>query len=292
MPLVLPTNGRFSRNDCPIPFTDVQKARELETLTARNPGTFPVEVPADFMIIAHRGASAYAPEHTRPAFDKAISMGSRHVEVDTQVTADGVVILCHNMTLDAYGVKGRDTIRNLNYYGDLENVDIGAWFGKGEYSGQKMMTLDSLFEEYGRSFFYHIELKSRQESLCEAVMKSVRKSGMEDNVLFTSFKPYQLGFAKDLAPDIPRAYLVRYVDYRVLNIAEHLGVQQICPRADLINPDMVAAIGDLGMQTRAWGVSWLTKDPGQYLWRTLQVINSGCIGTTIDNPDYLIQTRP
>ena len=61
--------------------------------------TLPMPVPADFRIIAHRGASAYAPENTRAAFDLALQMGVTEVELDAQLTTDGVVALCHDETL-------------------------------------------------------------------------------------------------------------------------------------------------------------------------------------------------
>ena len=97
-----------------------------------------------------------------------------------------------------------------------------------------------------------------------------------------------LAIAKELAPEIPRAYLVRYVEDRVMNIAKRLAVTQLCPRADTITPELVAHIKESGIpQVRAWGLSWLTKNIGHYQWRTNQVIESGCNGSTIDHPDYL-----
>ena len=59
----------------------------------------PIPVPPDFRIIAHRGASAYAPENTKPAFGFAQRMGISEVELDTQLSADGMVVLCHDLTL-------------------------------------------------------------------------------------------------------------------------------------------------------------------------------------------------
>ena len=55
---------------------------------------------ADFMVIAHRGASSYAPENTLAAFDLALHMGCRHVELDVDFTSDGDIVVMHDDTVD------------------------------------------------------------------------------------------------------------------------------------------------------------------------------------------------
>src|SRR5690606_34385323 len=52
------------------------------------------------LLIAHRGASAYAPEHTREAYELAITHGADYIEPDLQVTSDGVLIALHDLTLE------------------------------------------------------------------------------------------------------------------------------------------------------------------------------------------------
>ena len=49
-----------------------------------------------FMVIAHRGASSYAPENTLAAFDLALEMGARHLELDVELTSDGHVVVIHD----------------------------------------------------------------------------------------------------------------------------------------------------------------------------------------------------
>jgi len=50
--------------------------------------------------IGHRGASGYAPEHTIPAYDLALEQGADYIEIDLQMTADGVLVAMHDDTLD------------------------------------------------------------------------------------------------------------------------------------------------------------------------------------------------
>jgi glycerophosphoryl diester phosphodiesterase len=248
-----------------FPHNQDWRRAEKETLSQERRGEFPLIVPDAFQIIAHRGASGYAPDHSREAFKIAQRLGAKHVEIDAQVSKDGVVVLCHDKTLDAYGHPGK-VIRTMNYHGELDQLDMVHW-GKwkdSKLADTQMMTLDKL-------------------------IKVVDKYNMRDNVVFTAANPTLLAIAKDVAPEIPRAYLVRYVEDRVMAIAKRLEVTQLCPRADTITPELVNQIKENGIpQVRAWGVSWLTKNTGHYQWRTNQVIESGCNGTTIDHPDYLL----
>src|SRR5262245_54191579 len=52
------------------------------------------------LLIAHRGASAYAPEHTLEAYRLALEQGADYVEQDLQITKDGVLVCLHDLTLE------------------------------------------------------------------------------------------------------------------------------------------------------------------------------------------------
>jgi glycerophosphoryl diester phosphodiesterase len=95
--------------------------------------------------IAHRGASAYAPEHTLPAYAMAIEMGADYVEQDLQLTQDGVLICMHDTTLDrttnveevfpdrSTEVEWRGTQRQVWRVSDftleeIKTLDAGSWF--------------------------------------------------------------------------------------------------------------------------------------------------------------------
>ena len=56
--------------------------------------------PQDFLIIAHRGASSYAPENTIAAFDLALQMGASHLELDVHLSRDGSLVIIHDDVVD------------------------------------------------------------------------------------------------------------------------------------------------------------------------------------------------
>ena len=78
-------------------------------------------------IIAHRGASGTAPENTLPAFERAVALGARMIELDVQCTADGAVVVIHDWLLDrtttGSGLVAEKTLA------EIRSCDAGGWFG-------------------------------------------------------------------------------------------------------------------------------------------------------------------
>ena len=70
----------------------------------------PIIAPANFRVIAHRGASGYAPENTDSAFQLAYEMGAREFELDLQISVDKEIVVCHESSLARFGMM--DLISN------------------------------------------------------------------------------------------------------------------------------------------------------------------------------------
>src|SRR3712207_5799493 len=129
----------------------------------KEPSMLPIAVPANFRIIAHRGASAYAPENTHAAFALAARMGVHEIELDAQLTLDGQVAICHDSTLDRYG-HGPQRVEEMEW-AELAKLDMGSWFSPFLFAGERMLTLDDLFATYASGFIYHVELKGAAAAL-------------------------------------------------------------------------------------------------------------------------------
>ncbi|HKG90427.1 MAG TPA: glycerophosphodiester phosphodiesterase family protein [Gemmatimonadaceae bacterium] len=82
--------------------------------------------PAERPVIAHRGASAYAPENTLEAFELALSMGADALELDVRVTADGVPVVVHDATLDRTTDMSAPVAERA--FEQLRRADAGACF--------------------------------------------------------------------------------------------------------------------------------------------------------------------
>ena len=136
------------------------------------------------LVVAHRGASARAPENTLPALDWAVRLGADGVEVDVQRTADGVLVLVHD----------DDWQRTTGYAGSVaatpwecvRRLDAGSWFGV-EHAGTAPPRLEKVLQAMPPHLLLNLELKSPglHPGLGSAVVQALR--GHPHRVLLTSF---------------------------------------------------------------------------------------------------------
>jgi len=242
----------------------------------------PLAAPAGFRVIAHRGASAYAPENTLSAFALAVRMGARDIELDAQLSGDGRVVICHDEVLTRYG-HGDLRVAELTL-AELQALDMGAWFSPFLYAGERMLTLDALFAVFGARLTYHLELKSHQEALAAAVWAEIRRHGLAGRVVCTSFHAEQLERMAAVAPELPRGWLVREAGPDTLARARTAGLRQLCPNARAVTPTLVAEARGACPEVRAWG---LTGSRAEVLALARQVLAAGCDGMTLDYPDWV-----
>ena len=108
--------------------------------------------------IAHRGARVEAPENTRSAFLRAMAYPVDGIELDVQMTADGIPVVYHDRTLRRVG-GGRRRIADLTL-DQLRPLDWGGWFHP-DFTDEPLMTLERLLAMLDRCPRWFIEIKSR-----------------------------------------------------------------------------------------------------------------------------------
>jgi len=232
--------------------------------------------PTGFMAIAHRGASSYAPENTFAAFDLAIEMGARHLELDVHFSSDGHLVVIHDDTVDrTTDGSGPVTSRSL---AALTALDAGAWFDP-RFKGERIPTLGAVLERYWGAHL-HVELKGHSAGLAQRAVDMIRSSGIATNVTITSFQKAKLEETRAYAPELPTGWLVGEVSDAVVAQARAMGLTQLCPRAGAVTPELVCRLHAEGLVVRAWGVA--TED----LMR--QVVTAGADGMTVNFPDKLL----
>lgn len=154
-------------------------------------------------VIAHRGASAHAPENTLAAFELAVAQGADAIEFDVKLTRDGHVIVLHDQTLDRT-TDGHGDLRQVPL-GALRRLDAGGGFAE-RFRGERIPTLEEVFEAVGQRILMNIELTNYAtplDGLVPAVAALVKKFRLEERVLFSSFYPHNLRRAKRLLPQVP-----------------------------------------------------------------------------------------
>jgi glycerophosphoryl diester phosphodiesterase len=231
----------------------------------------------DVVVIAHRGASSYAPENTLAAFDLALQMGARHLELDVHVTRDDHIVVIHDENVDRT-TNGAGPVAS-HTLSALKALDAGSWFAP-RFSGERIPTLAEVFDRYKGQTHIHTEIKGHSADLAKRTAELIRRHGMVAQVTITSFQPARLEETRAHAPELPTGWLVTEITDAVIAQARAMGLTQLCPRASTVTPALVARLRDAGFVVRAWGVA------DEDLMRA--VVKAGADGMTVNFPDKLI----
>lgn len=201
------------------------------------------------LVIAHRGASAEAPEHTIAAFELALGQGADGVQLDVHLSADGQPVVIHDFTLerttDGAGPVVEHTVRQL------KRLDAGGWHER-RFRGQRIQTLQEVLERFRDRVRFWIDLKGGSglyPALEERVVSTVEIYDAVDRVVIQSFDHEALGRVRALNPAIAvGARLAR-------RPAELPGLEvagAICPDPGVLSEDLLAEARRAGQVCYAW----------------------------------------
>jgi glycerophosphoryl diester phosphodiesterase len=197
------------------------------------------------LLIAHRGASGYAPEHTLIGYQLAIDQGADFVEQDLQITKDGVLVCLHDPDLErttnvATVFPNRSTQRDALGTGtpkrgwytvdftlaEIKQLDAGSWFNRAnpfaanpKYVGQRVPTMEEAIKIVGTRASLYIELKhfpfykSLGFDIAEKLASVLKANGFDregqrERIRIQSFYKEGLLRMRELAPGYPRVQLL------------------------------------------------------------------------------------
>lgn len=242
----------------------------------------PIVVPSEFRIIAHRGASGYAPENTLSAFLLAERMGATEVELDVRFSKDKRLMICHDETLDRFGYPEVKVANRTAR--ELLSFDMGSWFSPYLYRGERMLQLDTLFRVFGERFTYHVEMKEDAPALPQALLEVISDHHVQERTIVTSKYFHLLEQVRNLNSSLRVGWLVSQLTSENVDQAAESEFFQICPRTDGVDRKRVSAACERLPEVRAHHVGSIAD--------TLRAIESGCDGLTINWPDWLIHAQP
>ena len=173
----------------------------------RNGSELSEELLIETEITAHRGSSRTAPENTIPAIEAAVEEMADSVEIDVQMTADGVVVLGHDASLKRVAGVNR-SIASMTFE-ELEKLDVGSWFSS-EYAGTRIPSLSEVLELCSQKISLNIEIKyiGKNSELPEKTAEMVREYGMENQCVITSTNLSYLKRVKEALPEIRTGYII------------------------------------------------------------------------------------
>lgn len=220
------------------------------------------------IIFAHRGFSGLYPENTMLAFRKAAEVGCDGIELDVQLTKDGVIVIMHDETIDRT-TNGKGNLRDYTY----EELCAFDCCGKipGMYDFQRIPTLQEYLEWVkDTGLLTNIELKNSvyyYENLEEKVIDMVRELGMEDRVIFSSFNLVSVTKCKRMIPEIPMGFLS---ETRVDNMgafAKEYQVEYYHPDKSYLTENQVEDCHRKGIGVNVWTVNKKTDMERMAEWK-------------------------
>ncbi|MBY0277501.1 glycerophosphodiester phosphodiesterase [Candidatus Binatia bacterium] len=250
--------------------------------------------------IGHRGASGYAPEHTLASYDLALQMGADYIEQDLQLTSDGVLVVLHDETLDRTARGEAENCTGLvssKTLAQIKTCDVGSWFNdahpdlaRPDYVGQRIPTLEELFQRYGKRVNYYIETKSPEtadhmEERLLALLDKYRLRTLSSRswqVLIQSFSAPSLEKIHALDPSLPLIQLASFppaspeLEASLDTIATYAVGYGILP---ITIPAVVAAAHARCLVVHPWPI-----DPPSVM---VSLIDAGADGMFTDVPDKL-----
>ncbi|MFF3637596.1 glycerophosphodiester phosphodiesterase [Streptomyces sp. NPDC002250] len=235
-------------------------------------------------VVAHRGASEDAPEHTLAAYKKAIEDGADALECDVRLTADGHLVCVHDRRVNRTS-NGRGAVSALEL-ADLAALDFGSWKTREAWRGRdeepdwehrpedpadtSVLTLERLLElvaDSGRRVELAIETKhptrwagqveDRLLQLLKRFGLDAPASAAESPVRIMSFSARSLHRVHAAAPTLPAVYLMQFVSPRLRDGRLPAGVRIAGPSIRILrsHPAYVERLKRAGHQVHVWTVN-------------------------------------
>ena len=159
------------------------------------------------LVIAHRGASADAPENTIAAFELALEQGADGIELDVHLSADGHPVVIHDFTLErttnGSGPVSAQRVR------DLKRLDAGGWRER-RFLGQRVQTLQEVLERFRDRARFWIELKAGSRvypGIEERMAAVIGANQYEESTIVQSFDMGSLERLRQINPRLRMAAL-------------------------------------------------------------------------------------
>lgn len=205
-------------------------------------------------VLAHRGASAYAPENTLAAFRLAIEQGADWLEMDVQQTSDGQLVVFHDLRVDRT-TNGRGALRDLTL-AQVRQLDAGAWYGP-EFAGERVPTFEevvALAREHGVKIFPEVKDPRFYPGIEERLAAVLRAYDYEQRTIVHSFDETSLQRLHAVNPRLRLAAF--YTATSPLHGNLPPGVSVIGPPWELVagDPSLVREAHANGRQVVVWAI--------------------------------------
>ncbi|QPB56306.1 glycerophosphodiester phosphodiesterase [Lacticaseibacillus paracasei] len=215
-----------------------------------------------FTLIGHRGDPLNYPEETYQSFDSAFNNGADYVELDVHESADGVVVIQHDSTIQR--MTGANLAIATTNFAQLQQYHTK--------NGEPIHSLEDLFiHEQQTNHKFLIETKivkgEPHPHLEDKIAALIQKYHMENRVMFHSFSAASLKRLQAVLPNVPRILIVgslKRINFDVLTYVDGINLS-----SDLVTPQLVTQLHDLGKKVYIWD----EMNENRSLWTWLVNLN-------------------
>jgi glycerophosphoryl diester phosphodiesterase len=247
-------------------------------------------------VFAHRGGSALGPENTVAAFERGLAAGADGLELDVHLSSDGIVVVCHDATLDrttdASGHLDRRTAA------ELSRVDAGYWYvdaaGRSPFRGcgVGIPTLRDVLRRF-RDVPIIIEMKVDRPEMGRAVAADIAALSAVDRVCVACAGSRAVRAAREALPGVATSasrgdvrlalyrswahWPVRRTEYGGYQVPETSGLTRV------VSPTFIRHAHEAGLEVQVWTIDEATDMERLLGW--------GVDGLISNRPDLAVAVR-
>jgi glycerophosphoryl diester phosphodiesterase len=206
--------------------------------------------------IAHRGASGDAPEHTRPAFARALDAGVDMIELDVQLSRDHRLVVMHDLEVTRT-TNGHGPVRDHSL-AEIQRLDAGSWFGP-QFAGEPGLGLDDVIDIVGTRARLNVEVKAPPadwDTLAANLIGTLRERGLLESTVISCFEMQALETVRAASAEARLGVLWQAPDLTAAwAAAQALRATSIHPYWMLVSPQVIDAAHARGLEVLTWTVN-------------------------------------
>ncbi|MGE7272993.1 glycerophosphodiester phosphodiesterase [Brevibacillus panacihumi] len=205
--------------------------------------------------MAHRGWSGKAPENTMTAIRLALAEPAiRGIEIDVQLSRDGVPVLIHDFTLERT-TTGRGLVMDHTLE-ELRELDAGSWFNE-RFAGERIPTLEEVLQAVKGRCTLNIELKATSDmypGIAEKVLELLERHEMKQEVCITSFDHDLIRQVRELDATVETGLIVMGRPVLMLEQLEAAGANILSMGYPYLTRELACEALEKGYKVIAWTI--------------------------------------
>lgn len=237
---------------------------------------------------AHRGARAYAPENTMPAFHIAHKLGAEAIELDVNLTKDGYAVIFHDYVLTR--TTNIAELPHLQKHGEktgihhltleeVQTLDAGKWYAESDphaqikngkvsaeaasaFTGTTIPTLDELLIFIKQSgMLLNLEIKDQttiddhSHTIVHIILEQILKHDVKEQTMISSFNHDYLKTIHTEMPDMPLGVLTEERIEKPVEYCKQLNASAYHPCRTFTTADDIKALHEAGLMVNIWTIN-------------------------------------